>query len=53
MVNTIKFSQFPNASLSDASTEVVGLATGLNIKTPKVVVWTTATRPSPPLDGLL
>lgn len=48
MVNTIKFSQFTEANLNDSTTETVGLATGTNIKTPKVVTWTTATRPTPP-----
>ncbi len=47
MTNTIKFSQFSVANLNDSSTQVVGLATGVNIRTPKVVTWTTATRPSP------
>lgn len=48
MVNTVKFSQFATANLNDSSTQVVGLATGQNIRTPKVVSWTTGTRPVPP-----
>lgn len=48
MTNTIKFSQFTEANLNDTTTETVGLATGLNIKTPKIVTWTTMGRPTPP-----
>lgn len=53
MVNTIKFSQFSEAALTDATTETVGIASGVNIKTPKVVTWTTSSRPLTPFDGLL
>ncbi len=53
MVNTKKFSEFANADLSDSSNELVGIGSGQNIKSPKVVLWTTATRPSSPFDGLL
>lgn len=53
MVNTVKFSQFVNANLNDSSTEIVGLATGQNIKTSKVVTWSTAGRPTPPFNGVL
>lgn len=53
MINTIKFSQFPEANLSDSTAENVGIASGVNIKSPKVVTWTTATRPLTPFNGLL
>jgi hypothetical protein len=53
MTNYIKFSQFSEANLNDSTTETVGIASGVNIKTPKVITWTTATRPTPPFDGLL
>lgn len=53
MVNTIKFSQFPQAARTDSSTEFVGLATGANIRLEKQLNWTTATRPNPPYNGLM
>ena len=53
MVNTVKFSQFGLQNLADSTAQVVGVGSGLNFKTPKVVEWTTATRPVPPFDGLL
>ncbi len=53
MTNTIKFSQFNEAPLNDGTTETVGLASGQNIKTPKVVTWTTATRPTPPVAWVI
>lgn len=53
MVNTIKFSQFSDAVLGDSTNELVGLGSGVNVKSPKIVLWTTATRPSPPTNGLL
>lgn len=53
MTNFIKFSQFSEANLNDATTETVGLASGQNIKTPKVVSWTTAARPTPPVAWVI
>lgn len=53
MVNTVKFSQFSNATLSDSSNQTVGLSAGNNSKTSLVQTWTTATRPTPPFAGLL
>lgn len=59
MTNFIKFSQFVVSAQGDSTTEVVGLASGANIRTPKTTTWTTATRPGtvlnpvPPYDGLL
>ncbi len=53
MVNTIKFSQFTLASSSDPTVKLAGLGSGINIIKPVVVTWTTATRPSPPFNGVL
>lgn len=53
MVNTVKFSQFATATLNSSSTGIVGLESGVNIQSSRFPVWTTATRPSPPFNGLL
>ncbi len=53
MVNTVKFSEFPEANLDDSDLESVGLESGINIKTPKYPTWTTAGRPATPYNGLL
>lgn len=53
MTNFVKFSDFTLATLSDPTNDVVGVGGGLNFKSPKVVEWTTANRPSPPFNGLL
>ncbi len=53
MVFTKKFSEFDDADLGDQDNELVGLSNGLNAKSSKVIVWTTATRPLTPFDGLL
>ena len=53
MVTTVKFSQFTEASLSDSSTEFVGLSSGVNVKSPKTPSWITSTRPSPAFAGII
>ena len=53
MVSTIKFSQFASANVNDSSNQLAGLGSGLNVKKPVVVEWTTAGRPTVPFDGLL
>lgn len=53
MVQTKKFSEFADADLTDSDNELVGFGNGLNIRTLKQTTWTTATRPSPPFNGLM
>ncbi|PWU05063.1 MAG: hypothetical protein C5B43_03855 [Verrucomicrobia bacterium] len=56
MVNTVKFSQFAQATLTNSSNILVGASSttgGINIRNSFVTKWTTATRPLPPYDGLL
>lgn len=53
MVNTKKFSEFSEVDLADSTTEYVGIGSGVNIRGPKTVEWTTATRPTPPFNGLM
>ncbi len=53
MVLTKKFSEFVDATLTDSTNDLVGLSNGANAKSKKVTEWTTATRPTPPFDGLL
>ncbi len=53
MVQTKKFSEFSIANLNDNTNLTVGLGSGVNNKSPKVVVWTTLGRPATPFNGLL
>lgn len=53
MTNTIKFSQFVTASLNQQSATVVGVENGVNYKSQRFLVWTIATRPATPFNGLL
>ncbi len=53
MVQTVKFSQFASASLADSSNQLVGLGSGVNVRSPKTSSWNTAGRPSPGYNGLL
>jgi hypothetical protein len=53
MVNTIKFSQFSTVNLNDATNQIVGYGSGVNFQGQKVITWTTGTRPSSPVNGLL
>ena len=53
MVMTKKFSEFTDADLTESDNVLVGLSGGANAKSSKIVSWTTATRPSPPLNGLI
>src|SRR4029078_13093418 len=53
MVNTVKFSDFDIANIDDASTQTVGLSSGVNTREPRIYLWTTATRPTSPFNGLL
>jgi len=52
MVDTIKFSQFAAENLNNAN-KYVGVGAGANFIGPTVIVWTTATRPNMPYEGLL
>jgi hypothetical protein len=55
MVNTVKFSQFANGDYNTTTNFLVGASSssgGINIKTPFVTTWTTATRPLTPYSGL-
>jgi hypothetical protein len=53
LVATIKFSQFAASNLADSSNQVVGLGSGVNVISSKVVSWNTAGRPTPGYNGLL
>ncbi len=53
MVLTKKFSEFVEADLTDDENELVGLSGGQNARSAKVTEWTTATRPTPPFNGLM
>lgn len=53
MVNTIKFSQFSTADLSNSTNKMVGYGGGINIQSRTPPAWTTAMRPTMPYDGLL
>lgn len=53
MVQVVKFSQFSTASLNDSSNQLVGLGSGVNVRSQKVITWTTGGRPAPPFNGLL
>ena len=53
MVNTVKFSQFVTAPLTNANNEVVGLESGVNVQSVRFLSWTTAGRPATPFNGLL
>lgn len=53
MVNTVKFSQFAQADISDPALQTVGLSGGANTREPKFTEWTTSTRPVTPYPGLL
>lgn len=53
MVLTKKFSEFAEADLTLEDNELVGLSNGQNARSAKITEWTTATRPSPPFNGLI
>lgn len=53
MVSTIKFSEFAAANLNDSTNKSAGLSGGANATTEIVVRWTTAGRPSAPINGIL
>lgn len=53
MVNTVKFSEFATAPLTNANNEVVGLESGVNVQSVRFLNWTTAGRPATPFNGLL
>jgi len=53
MVQTIKFSEFAAENLGDPTNTVVGVGGGVNVITPAVNAWTTATRPATPYLGLI
>ena len=56
MVNTIKFSQFPNVNLNTSTNMLVGVSSstgGINFQSELTTNWTTANRPTTPPDGLL
>jgi hypothetical protein len=53
MVNTVKFSEFATAPLTNANNEVVGLESGVNVQSVRFLHWTTAGRPATPFNGLL
>lgn len=53
MVQVKRFSEFAPADLTDSDNELVGFGGGLNIRELKQSTWTTATRPSPPFNGLM
>jgi len=53
MVQTLKFSEFAPADLTKSSNTLVGVSNGLNARSLQTSIWTTATRPSPPFNGLL
>ncbi len=52
MVQTIKFSQFVGADLSQSTNTLVGLSGGQNAISLKVTEWFTSNRPTP-FDGLI
>jgi hypothetical protein len=53
MVSTIKFSQFQAGNPADNTQTQVGVASGVNVISPRQNTWTTATRPASPFDGLM
>jgi hypothetical protein len=53
MVNTVKFSQFVQGSVTDPNLIDVGLSSGANIQLKKFTTWTLSTRPATPYNGLL
>lgn len=53
MVSTIKFSEFTASVRTSSTNKNVGLSGGLNAQADLTVTWTTATRPTPPYNGLL
>ncbi len=53
MVNTVKFSEFAQADITDSALETVGLSGGANTREQKFVTWTLSTRPTTPYGGLL
>ena len=56
MVNTIKFSQFAQGNLANPTNLIVGVSSdsgGINFQQAFPIIWTTATRPTPPFAGLL
>lgn len=53
MVNTLKFSDFPDALLNNSDLDSVGLENGANTKFKFMPSWSTATRPATPFNGLL
>lgn len=53
MVSTIKFSKFAASVRTSSTNKNVGLSGGLNAQADLTVTWTTATRPTPPFNGLL
>src|ERR1700685_1299386 len=56
MVQTVKFSQFADANLTNTTNMLVGVSApsgGVNFQTPVTVSWVSAGRPSPPYLGLM
>src|ERR1017187_5235045 len=53
MVSTIKFSQFGNINLNNSTNFGVGYGAGANYQVPATITWTTAGRPTTPVNGQL
>lgn len=53
MTLTKKFSEFSVALQNNSDEEVVGLETGINVRSERFLNWTTAGRPVSPFNGLL
>lgn len=53
MVSTIKFSQFGNINLNNSTNFGVGYGAGANYQVPATIIWTTAGRPTTPVNGQL